>query len=67
MRFQRQSLRRRCPSSRKNSSFVNNLQLFNGSCRPSDEASTASSPTNDAARSELDDDELYDLKIWCHR
>ena len=63
MRFQRQSLRRRCPSNGKNSSCVNNLQLFNGSCRPSEEVSTASSPTNNGAKSELDDDELYDLKI----
>jgi len=67
MRFQRQSLRRRCPSNRKNSSCVNNLQLLNGSCRPSEEVSTASSPTNNGAKSELNDDELYDLKIWCHR
>jgi len=37
MRFQRQSLRRRCPSNRKNSSCVNNLQLLNGNCRPSEE------------------------------
>ena len=63
MRFQRQSLRRRCPSNGKNCSCVNNLQLFNGSCRPSEEVSTASSHTNNGAKSELDDDELYDLKI----
>ena len=63
MRFQRQSLRRSCPSSRKNSFYVNNLQLFKGSCRPSEEVSTASSPTNNGTKSELDDDEIYDLKI----